>query len=649
MKYRNYLPIILICIAALIVAFKSDHSLFNAIINSDALYIPIMVDDIFSRGGDLQKWHLTPAPYFFPDGLLYFLITLARIRLYPGIYVYAIFQYLITVGFVYLIYQTINQKKSPTAAAVVAITFIVLALFVGDSVTLSTTGNTFLFILTIAFHYGSFLASLIAFWVVIKYLDSESCHKSNLYLPLILTLVCAATTLSDSLFIVQFTAPILVALAFNYVRSQRKGSLKYLILFIVIILGSLLGHFAYDPLIANKSKYAIGIDLSNLNEKINTLISFAIQLYSKQPIVATGLILFYAYALLSLFRSFIKIDNQKSKVEKNLLIDFSLFSTLSMLSANILASHMQFGIRYIIPLFYLPIICTALVLTEKIHEKILNKLLIITSLALLIGSSTLDNDTHVKQQRSEAICIADAIDSTSLKHGVATYWDAKLIQAFASNDIRIAQFTGDLQEYRWITNSDWYRPTYDFLIISNDQVNFYKIPIAKITAINGEASKIVNCGEKQLLIFGQNKLRLRDNKFPEAGRAFSWRACQLPTRIGQQSHNCSMSKVDPGSAGHLTYGPYETLPAGQYQVTITYSSREKIHAKVGLWDVALALPNEARVLVDGLIQGTDGVEKNIVGNFDVPDKFAMSDFEARTYSLSNTELTVLNIQVTRLK
>jgi hypothetical protein len=110
-----------------------------------------------------------------------------------------------------------------------------------------------------------------------------------------------------------------------------------------------------------------------------------------------------------------------------------------------------------------------------------------------------------------------------------------------------------------------------------------------------------------------------------------------------------MNKADPSFSGHLTYGPYDTLPAGQYQVTITYSSREKKAVHVGIWDIALALPSEARVLTHGPILGTDGVEKNIEGTFDVPNEFAMSDFEARTYSLDNTELTVLNIRVTRIR
>jgi hypothetical protein len=649
MKYKNYLPLFLFSITALIIAFKSDHSLFIAIMNSDALYIPTMVDDVVSRSGSIQQWHLTPAPYFFPDGLIYLLVSLVGIRPYPGIYVYSILQYLATVFFVYQIYRVFNKQKSSGAAALAAVILAVLALFVGDNITLSTTGNTFSFILTTAFHYGSFLASLIAFWVSIKYLTDGDSSKSRIYLPLTLTVVCAAATLSDSLFIVQFTAPILGALALNYARDRKKGLLKYLVLFALIMLGSLLGHLAYDPLIANKSKYALGIDLSNLNAKINVLISFARQLFSDQPLVAAGLVLFYSYSIFSLIKSLINSDNPKSNPNINLLVDFSLLSALSMLSANLLASHMQFGIRYVIPLFYLPIICTVFTLTEKIDKNTVNKLSTLISIALLLGSFALHNDARVTQQRSEATCIAGAIDSSSLKHGVATYWDAKLIQAFANKDIEIAQFTGDLKEYRWITNSAWYRPTYDFLIVSNDQVDFYKIPIAKIIAMSGEPVTTVKCGEKQLLIFEQDKLLLRENKFPKVGSVYNWRACELPTKIGRRSNNCSMNKADPSSSGHLTYGPYDTLPAGQYQVTITYSSREKKAVHVGIWDIALALPSEARVLTHGPILGTDGMEKNIEGTFDVPNEFAMSDFEARTYSLDNTDLTVLNIRVTRLR
>ena len=40
--------------------------------NSDLLYLPTLFKDLTEWGGHLFEWRLTPAPYFFPDMLLYF-------------------------------------------------------------------------------------------------------------------------------------------------------------------------------------------------------------------------------------------------------------------------------------------------------------------------------------------------------------------------------------------------------------------------------------------------------------------------------------------------------------------------------------------------------------------------------------------------
>src|SRR5690554_1345815 len=42
----------------------------RALHNSDILYAPSFFDDLW-RGIDVSGWALTPAPYFFPDLLLY--------------------------------------------------------------------------------------------------------------------------------------------------------------------------------------------------------------------------------------------------------------------------------------------------------------------------------------------------------------------------------------------------------------------------------------------------------------------------------------------------------------------------------------------------------------------------------------------------
>jgi hypothetical protein len=51
-------------------------------INADIVHIPAVVEDVLIRGNPMaHAWHLTPAPYFFPDGALYLAVRLLVGRL----------------------------------------------------------------------------------------------------------------------------------------------------------------------------------------------------------------------------------------------------------------------------------------------------------------------------------------------------------------------------------------------------------------------------------------------------------------------------------------------------------------------------------------------------------------------------------------
>jgi len=60
-----------IALGALILVFRAGHPIQGHLVHSDALYLPVLFDDLLKRGGSLSDWLLTPAPYFFPDMLVY--------------------------------------------------------------------------------------------------------------------------------------------------------------------------------------------------------------------------------------------------------------------------------------------------------------------------------------------------------------------------------------------------------------------------------------------------------------------------------------------------------------------------------------------------------------------------------------------------
>ncbi len=60
--------------------------------HSDALYLPVLFEDVLRRGGSLGDWFLTPAPYFFPDFPLYLLAWLGGAGVFAQTTLFALLQ-----------------------------------------------------------------------------------------------------------------------------------------------------------------------------------------------------------------------------------------------------------------------------------------------------------------------------------------------------------------------------------------------------------------------------------------------------------------------------------------------------------------------------------------------------------------------------
>jgi hypothetical protein len=165
-------------------------------------------------------------------------------------------------------------------------------------------------------------------------------------------------------------------------------------------------------------------------------------------------------------------------------------------------------------MFYWPVILTVLAISKLSNKKI-NYIIGIGSLTL-IGLLYFEAYKLIKQNgfkdkynSSELSCIDHAIAKAGLHNGIAGYWDAKPIQSFSTQALRIAQYTNSLEEYRWETTTELFRDTYDFAIISLNQQGIYKLSPQLIIKINGKPASTVQCGNKLLLIYGRDRLHVK--------------------------------------------------------------------------------------------------------------------------------------------
>ena len=85
------------------VNYISEPPAKNRLFDSDALYLPTLFSDIFANNGQIKDWFLTPAPYFFPDYPIFFLVYLVGATPYSQIIAFALIQAALTFFAIWLV------------------------------------------------------------------------------------------------------------------------------------------------------------------------------------------------------------------------------------------------------------------------------------------------------------------------------------------------------------------------------------------------------------------------------------------------------------------------------------------------------------------------------------------------------------------
>jgi hypothetical protein len=256
------------------------------------------------------------------------------------------------------------------------------------------------------------------------------------------------------------------------------------------------------------------------------------------------------------------------------------------------------------------------------------------------------NGIKEKYYPGDMACIDDVLEKENINNGIAQYWDAKHIQNLSRLKLNIAQYFDNLSEMHWITSKKYFKPAYDFAIITEAAHPPFKLSLDALTSINGKPKLIKACGSRTVYIYGKDQMRVR--KLVSVGNTYTWKACDLPTVIGIQTAECEMQKKDDTQSGYLTSGPYEQLTAGAYTFVIAYSSKTSQEIPVGNWDALLATPQGTNVLQDGLITGTDGTIETIVGHFKLSQEQNMGKIEIRTLAKKDVDLKIIYIRIERI-
>lgn len=637
---KTVLPLIFLALAlaGVVVAYRAGHPIQNYLFHSDALYLPALFADLFSGGGRLADWYLTPAPYFFPDFPIFLLAYLVGEGPYQQILAYGLLQTLLTMVALYFVVRASAERYHLATASLIAIVLIWLAV---------NAAEPYVELFTSAYHFGAFLSTLgfVAFWLTLERDGGAVSRRPALAGMCVLAFL---TSLSDNIFLVQAIVPFIA----TWVLLRRTDGRGWRALGTpgAVLLAGILGSLSYKLIVAHSTRYPTKLGVSQLGANLHELLAILARLFTAFPLL--GLVV-CAYLLLGIAcviavlrkRGFLDLPQPLL-----VLVTFSMLSMGATLAAVLLVTNLPVSPRYLVSVLLWPVVVSVLLTQHWLGARFFWAGAYgsgIFALLLLSSALRMPQVASPGYYPEQLACIDKALEGKPLRKGIAQYWDAKHFQMFSHQPIRLAQYVSDLTPHRWITSDRFYSDAYDFAIIAEDGDAQYKLPADMLAALSGAPAEKIACGSRTVLIYGPDKLTVK--KINRAGSTFTWKGCELSMVLGKSTPACDAEKSDPQQEGFVTAGPYEALPVGEYAVEITYSSSMRAGEAAGEWEVALALPTEAKRILAGWFDGTSGQPQQVTGKFSIEKKFDMTKIDIRTLSRKGGTLKLTSLRLTRLK
>ncbi|MDN6859098.1 hypothetical protein QO207_21085 [Pseudomonas sp. CAN2814] len=641
---RKLLPLALLLagVLSLVLQYLAGNPLQVSLFNSDGLYLPTLLSDLTAHGGQLADWYLTPAPYFFPDMPMFAVAQALGHGAYRSFLMFASLQTLVLFASLWAIARLCVGRDDSTLAALATLALVGLGL---------AGREPFSLLFVSAYHYGIFLAALwlVFCWARFEADESRAASSGRRWLGAAAAIAFVAA-LSDNLFIVQALIPLL-ATAGVLALAQRELVLKKHLPVLALMLAGALGYGSYKFLVPHPQRYSARLGLEKLPENVSFWWHLLLDMLQQQPIFALAVLL-YACAIVWSIRSLLRLP-QTSAGERRLtwLVIFSAMSIGSTLATVSLLKSLPMSPRYLIPVVSWPVVIAALFLRHCAGQYFLwlgSSLSVLLAAILLANAYGTTTSRGLQQEfyPAEFACIDNALASAGARNGIAQYWDAKLLQNFSRLDLTLAQYLEQLDEMRWITSARYYRDSYDFAIVSENATPPFKLSTQAIERLNGPARQVVRCGERSVLLYGKDGLKVR--QILAVGESRQWRACELPSQIGAPVEGCRVHKRDDAQVGYLTFGPYQLLSPGRYRLELDYASSAASSDSIADWDAVVALEKEARVVGKGSLVGTAGADGKLSAEFVQNVEGQAQKVEVRTFAHAGKDLEIQRLRLTRL-
>ncbi|MGF1522344.1 MAG: hypothetical protein ACFBSF_08510 [Leptolyngbyaceae cyanobacterium] len=659
---------IVLMFSAVAIAFLTRSLRVSALFYGDTLYIPAVFRDIFLNDGSFSDWYFAPAPYFFPDMALYFLIK----AIIGSTYFSALFYALLQIGATYIlivllinILSTVDQSSTKNhilknrfdislLAFLYAIVFLAIQ---GQDSEIGIANSPYFWIISSVFHFGNIMNGLFAIAMTLAILEGKNIVKAYI----LLFLISLLGTGSDALFIVSFMAPSIAAIILSTVIYKLK-KMTTLRIIVVSFLGATTGILLKLALTVNTTATYI-LREHDLIGQTKALASVLLISFRYMPIALILATVFYGILIWEVIRH---LRGKKQGANHFYLYVFILASVSFTFAALIINGVLGFNdhgtTRYFLNFYWLPVLFSWLVVDifsvtqNRLYRYARNTVFLIA----LLGTGYLSvprDEFQSTYYPAIAQCVDNALASYEAKtgveisQGIAAYGPSKIVTEFSKRNAEVVQVRPNLSPFLWVNNITRYRPSYDFAII--EQLPHGEVPNTQIlTRINGAPEYEVACQTRpraKVLIYGKDNLR--SEKLLNIGDSYTWKGCELSIRSGAiAQEDCSVQTQSESFEGTLTFGPYEPLPKGEYQFEIRYSSPPMPTEKVGEWEIIIHLPEGIEQLQKGDLNGTNGQDSQVsVSSLSISGNYANKDIEVKTIANGSGTLKVSGITFTKIK
>jgi hypothetical protein len=443
--------------------------------NSDTLYLPALYRDLFVYHTGIQGWYFNPSPNFFPDMIVYFILMFITQDFIAASFLYPLLQYIVFLVLILKLFQLVLKSDYVLFAS---FSNIILLLFF--LVTFYSHDFYFTFyIVSISYHMGAFLMSLLCIILTIKYLDTP---KRSLLVNL--AWIGLLGIISDQLFVVMYCIPaISIILLFKKIYPFKKLKLILIINISILILG-----FAIFILIKNSNYIWIDnphriMDFKNSVNSFHTMIGHMLFYLKNGPYIRIIIISSILSFLSMVYLSITGIRKEQELSAFTIYCYLTVIYTLIVFFAPVINGNYTAwdSLRYLIYAFYISMLNIPLVigyfLKSNFKEVIINKVIIWFLIICLIGSFWIGFNklsisglyNYFNYYPKDVAKMDKIAKENKLLYGVGNYWSAKYFTMFSKYDVKILPVFDNMFPYFHASNRNWFfdkNSIFNFIILN---------------------------------------------------------------------------------------------------------------------------------------------------------------------------------------